>query len=146
MRPRTFAPIIVLFAVLALLNLAIFRRQYALGYGFPWDFNYSYHAVPAYWIEAMRHGAGTAWIPFQGMGYATYLNLQSGIDYPPLRAFAWLDLPYTLHAAVVLQCLHVFAGGLGAAFCARLMGLRWPAALFAGVAWQCFGGFYAHSS
>src|SRR5207253_2491318 len=58
----------------------------------------------------------------------------------------WLDLPYTLHAAVVLQCLHVFAGGLGAAFCARLMGLRWPAALFAGVAWQCFGGFYAHSS
>src|SRR4051812_1551587 len=111
--------------VLLLQNLFIFWRHYFGGYGFPWDFIAGYHAVPYYWIEAARHGMSSAWIPFQGMGYPLYMNLQSSLFYPPLWLVAWANQGYSLAIAVELQAMHVGFGALGAAICARLMGLRW---------------------
>ena len=61
------------------------------------------------------------WMPFQSMGYPFLLNLQTGVFYPPMWVFPLLRIPYTLPAAVVLQCLHVFAGALGMYVLARAL-------------------------
>lgn len=133
-------------AVLAAQNLLFFSHHYFLGWAVPWDFGATYHAVPHYWIEAARHGVSMAWVPFQGMGYPLYINLQSGLYYPPFWVFVLADRPYTLEAAVVMQGLHVLFGGVGAAVCARLLGVRWQFALLAAVFYQGFGGFYSNAS
>jgi hypothetical protein len=62
----------------------------------------------------VRNGVLPQWIPFQFMGYPLPMNLQSGLYYPPFWIFPAIGAGYSLHRAVVLQCLHVGAGALGA--------------------------------
>lgn len=150
MHPRRFFRSPATAALLGLLllvaqNLVLFMRHYFKGHTFPDDFLLTYHAIPYYWIEALKLGKDIAWIPVQAMGYPLYMNLQSGYAYLPLRMFAWFDGTYSLHAAVILQGAHVFVGAAGAVLCSRLVGTRWTAALLAGVLYQCFGGFYSNS-
>jgi len=147
--PSTGRPWLGLAAGLALLtlqNLLYFWRHYFAGWSIPWDFLASYHAAPQFWIEAARLGVPAGWVPFQGMGYPLYMNLQSGLHYPPFWLFVAADQPYTVEAAVVMQGLHVLFGAIGAGLCARLMGLRWLSALLAAVLYQGFGGFYSNAS
>lgn len=132
--------------VLAGQNLLYFSRHYFLGWSVPWDFLATYHAVPQFWIEAARLKIDSAWVPFQAMGYPLYMNLQSGIYYPPFWLFVAANRPYTAEAAVVMQGLHVLFGAMGAGLCARLLGMRWSLALLAGVFYQGFGGFYSNAS
>jgi hypothetical protein len=132
--------------VLVAQNLGYFSRHYFLDWSVPWDFLGTYHAVPKFWIEAARLKVDSAWIPFQAMGYPLYINLQSGLYYPPFWFFVAADRPYTAEAAIVLQGLHVLLGAMGAAVCARLLGMRWSLALLAGVFYQGFGGFYSNAS
>lgn len=132
--------------VLAAQNLLYFSRHYFLGWSVPWDFLATYHAVPQFWIEAARLKIDSAWVPFQAMGYPLYMNLQSGLYYPPFWFFVATDRPYTAEAAVVVQGLHVLFGAMGAGLCARLLGMRWSLALLAGVFYQGFGGFYSNAS
>jgi len=131
--------------LLLIQNLLIFRNHYFQGFAFPWDFLGPYHAVPYYWIEAVKAGVGVDWIPFQGMGYPIFMNLQTSLFYPPLWLLAVFNQEYTLTLAVILQCLHVLLAAIGATCCARLMGLSWSAALLAGVFYQGFGAFYSNS-
>jgi hypothetical protein len=126
-------------------NATIFWRHYFNDAGFPWDFVMGYHAVAYYWIESARHGHFPSWIPFQSMGYPMHLDLQSGLFYPPFWTFVLFDQPYTLHAAVIFQCLHVLVGSVGAFFLARVFRLDWSYSLLAGVAYQFFGGFYGNA-
>ncbi|EYS96637.1 hypothetical protein CF68_20075 [Cupriavidus sp. SK-4] len=126
-------------------NLLIFWRHYFDGIAFPDDFLLTYHAIPYYWIEAVKLGKGIAWIPFQGMGYPLFLNLQSGEFYLPFWLFPLFDGTYTIHAAVVMQGAHVLLGSIGAAVCARLLGVGWRESMLAGIFYQCFGGFYSNS-
>ena len=127
-------------------NLAYFSRHYFLGWTVPWDFLATYHAMPQFWIEAARLHIDSAWIPFQGMGYPRYMNLQSGFYYPPFWLFVAADRPYTAEAAIVMQGLHVLFGAIGAGLCARLLGIRWSLALLAAAFYQGFGGFYSNAS
>lgn len=131
--------------VLIAQNLIFFFKHYFQGYGIPWDFCQTYHAVPYHWIELTKLHIDTSWIPFQGMGYPLFMNLQSGFFYPFFWWFVIFDQPYTFHAAVVMQGIHMLFGGIGAAVCARLLGLGWRHALFAGVLYQGFGGFYSNA-
>jgi hypothetical protein len=112
----------------------------------PWDFLGPYHAVPHYWIEAARLGVPVSWIPFQAMGYPIYLNLQSGLFYPPYWWFVVTGTTYTVDAAILMQGMHVLFGAVGATLCARLLNMRWALALLAAVVYQSFGGFYSHAS
>ena len=100
-------------AALALQNLFVYWGHYFQGVGFPWDFSMSYYAMVGFWTAAVQQGVFPQWIPFQQMGYPLALQFQSGINYLPLWMFPALNLPYTLHAAIVVQCIHVFAGSLG---------------------------------
>ncbi|HEY0824796.1 MAG TPA: hypothetical protein VGD76_13490, partial [Ramlibacter sp.] len=144
-RPRW--PFAVAAGALLLLgqHLLLFFRHYFRDHVFPDDFLLTYHAVPAYWIEALARGEDIAWIPVQAMGYPLYMALQSGFAYLPLRLFAWFGEPYSVPAAVVLQGLHVLVGAIGAVVCSRLVGSRWRTALLAGVLYQAFGGFYSNA-
>ena len=135
----------IAFCILGLQNILYFSRHYFHGITFPDDFLLTYHAVPYYWIEAFKAGQSIDWVPFQGMGYPLFLNLQSGANYPPFWLFPLFDGTYTLFAAVVMQGLHVFLGGIGACVCARLLGLGWPESILAGIFYQSFGGFYSNS-
>ncbi len=123
----------------------VFWRHYFAGYGFPWDFVGSYYAAAAYWTEAVRHGGVPMWMPFQSMGYPFLLNLQTGLHYPPMWIFPLLGIPYTLPAAVVLQCLHVFAGALGMYVFARALLRSRREAFLAAFVFQLFGGFYSNA-
>ncbi len=136
-----FAP----FLVLAAENLAVFHRHYFAGYGFPWDFVGSYYAAAAYWTQALAHGGLPMWMPFQSMGYPFLVNLQTGLWYPPMWVFPLLRIPYTLPAAVVLQCLHVLAGALGMYVLVRAVLRSRREALLAAFAFQLFGGFYSNA-
>jgi len=132
-------------AVLAAENLVVFGRHYFGGYGFPWDFVGSYYAAAAYWTEAVSRGPLAMWMPFQSMGYPFLLNLQTGIFYPPMWIFPLARIPFTLPAAVVFQCLHLFAGALGMYALARGLLRSRREALLAAFAFQLFGGFYSNS-
>src|SRR5262245_1238120 len=143
-RPRELAGRIAA-AFLALQNLAIFAFHYAGIYGFPWDFNGTYYGVPAYWTSAVARGVLPRWIPFSAGGYPFALNLQSGFFYTPFWIFPALGIPYTLRAAVALQCLHVLAGAIGMYLLARLVLEDGRIALVAAAAYQFFGGFYSNA-
>ena len=138
--------VVAILFILLLQNILFFHRHYFHGDAFPWDFMLTYHAVPYYWIELSKLGVDTSWIPFQGMGYPLFMNLQSGLFYPVFWLFVAFHKTYTVHAAVLVQGVHVLLGAVGAVVCARLLGLGWRHALLAGVLYQGFGGFYSHAS
>jgi hypothetical protein len=126
-------------------NILIFWKHYFRGYGFPWDFLGSYYSMVAYWTSAVRHGVFPQWVPFQSMGYPLPVNLQSGLFYPVFWIFPALRLPYSIHRAVVLQCLYLLLGALGAYAFLRRAGRCRRDALLGAFAFQLFGGFYSNA-
>ena len=144
-RAAAVVPCLLMLLVLALQNGLYFWRHLFTQGIFPNDFLLTYHAVPYYLVEAARLGKDTSWVPFQGMGYPTYMNLQSGFDYLPIRMLTWFGASYTFEVATRLQIAHVFLGAVGAAVCARAFGMKWWQAILAGVFYQGFGGFYSNA-
>ena len=104
-----------------------------------------YYAVIPFWTTAVREHVLPQWVPFEGMGYPFFLNLQSSFFYPPLWLFVLPGIHYTLHAAVVVQCLHALWGACGAFFLLRVLTNDWRSALFGALAYQFFGGFYSNA-
>ncbi len=136
---------LVPFAILAAQNLVVFFRHYFAGYGFPWDFVGSYYASTAFWTQAVQHGFIPQWVPYQWMGYPFFMNPQTGLFYPPLWIFPLLRIPYTLHAAVVLQCLHILAGAIGMYVFLRVLLRSRRLAGIGAVGYQFFGGFFSNA-
>ncbi|WP_039877196.1 hypothetical protein [Herbaspirillum frisingense] len=142
---RVVLPWLLMLVILALQNGLYFWRHFSANGIFPNDFLLTYQAVPYYLVEVARVGKDTSWIPFQGMGYPTYMNLQSGFDYLPIRLLSWLGVAYSFEVAKLLQIAHVYLGAVGAAVCARTCGMKWWQAILAGVFYQGFGGFYSNA-
>jgi len=137
---------LIVLLVLLLQNFILFYKSYFQGYCPPWDFMNTYHALPYYLTELRALNIDTNWIPFQGMGYPRFMNLQNSFYYPVFVLLAILKKSYTIYMAVTFQGGHVLFASIGAAMSARLMGLGWRHALLAGVFYQFFGGFYSHAS
>jgi len=132
--------------VLVIQNLLIFWQHYIGTASFNNDFISIYYPMTAFWTTLVRHGVFPEWMPFENMGFPFVLTMQSGIFYPPLWLFTLSEqLPYTLHAAAIVQALHVGFGAIGCWLYARLLGRSHGAALFAAMAFQFFGGFYSNS-
>lgn len=131
--------------LLAFLNLYVFYDQLFGQSVFPWDFSLTYHAIPNYWLTSLQAGQFPSWVPFQGMGYPLLMNMQSGLFYPPNYIFYVFNIPYTLHAAVVFQVMHVFFAGLGAYVLLRKSGHDVLASVIGSVAYNLFGGFFCNS-
>ena len=131
--------------VLAAVNLVTFRSHYFGNDCFPWDFWKTYYVIISFWTTAIGQHLLPEWVPFQGMGYPFFINLQSSFFYPPLWLFALPGIHYTLHAAVVVQCLHVLWGACGAFFLLNVLTGDWRTALFGALTYEFFGGFYSNA-
>jgi hypothetical protein len=131
--------------LLALINVIVFYDHIFDFSVFPWDFSLTYHAIPNYWITSLQLGQFPQWVPFQGMGYPLLMNMQSGLFYLPNYFFYVLNIPYTLHAAVIFQIVHVFLGGVGAYIFLRKSGHDVLSSTLGGVAYNLFGGFFCNS-
>jgi len=140
-RLRLLFPLLFLIAQ----NLFIFKDHYFNDVGFPWDFPMGYYAIVAFWTSAVRHNIFPEWIPFQQMGFPFALQVQSGLYYPPLWLFPIFNIPYSLNAAVVTQCLHVLLGGLGMFLFLQQILKNNNLALVGAVIFQFFGGFYSNA-
>ena len=132
--------------ILIFANFLYFYNHYVNGYGIPWDFMSTYHAVPFYWIQALNNNIDPSWIPFQGIGYPLHLNLQSGYFYPLFKIFPFFKIEYTIKNAIFFQGFHVLIGGLGFFIIARQLSLNWIQSIFVAIAYQGFGGFYGNAS
>lgn len=140
--------LILLLALLGLgiQNFVIFFPHYHDQAFFPWDFTRSYYTFVAFWTTTMREGLFPHWMPYLSMGFPFQLILQSGLFYPPLWLFTLNShLPYSVSAAVILQCIHIFFGSLGCFFLVRLLTRSVSAAFLGGIAFQFFGGFYSNA-
>lgn len=142
---NNYIKILLILVVLALILFYIFINHILNDYGFPWDFLETYFAVPYYWIELTRMGVDVSWIPFQGMGYPLYMNLQSGYYYPFNWFFVFFDIPYTIHSAVLLNILHIYIGSLGILYATRMMEMSWSQSFIAVILYLMYGSFYGNS-
>jgi hypothetical protein len=132
-------------SVLGLVNLAVFHAHYFGNDCFPWDFWKAYYTIIPFWTTAVSQHVLPQWVPFAGMGYPFFINPQSSFFYPPLWFFVLPGIHYSLHAAVIMQCLHVFWGACGAFFLLRVLTNDWRSALFGALAYEFFGGFYSNA-
>lgn len=142
-------PIFILLAQ----NLVVFWRHYFRDFGFPWDFPRSYYGQTVIWTTLASQGIRVEWVPFSGLGIPIDLLPQSGHGYPPLWIFPIFHIPYSLHAAVVFQCVHVLLGAIGMWLFmkeallpdrnSRLENNYYS--LLGGFAFQFFGGFYSNA-
>src|SRR5215831_19628109 len=104
---------IIFMVLLFLQNIAIFWEHYFNNVGFPWDFAAEHYAWPAFWTTSIGMGVFPHWNPYESMGYPWAIHSQSGIYYPVFWIFPLLHIPYTLHAAVTVEVLHVLFGSIG---------------------------------
>ncbi len=132
-------------ATLALIHLIIFHNHWLAKSWFPYDFPQGYYATVAYWVSSLQSGEWPQWIPYESMGYPVLMNPQMGLFYPPFWIFVILRLPFTLHAAVVVQLLHVLFGSIGFLLLAHRLFKSQLAALCGAVAFLFFGGFYTNA-
>jgi len=136
------------FSICALLiqNWAIFCNHYCGRSFFGCDFFRTYYAMVAFWTTAIKAGLFPQWLPFQSCGYPFHLAVQSGFFYPPFWIFALSKaLPYSVYAAVTVQCLHVAFGAIGCFLFIELLTESIPIGLLSGFAFQFFGGFYSNA-
>lgn len=131
--------------LLFLLNVMLFYKHYFHDGGFPWDFNLTYFAVPYYWITSMQHGLFAQWVAQQAMGYPLFMNLQSGFFYPFFWFFVIVNKTFTIHTAVIFQCLHIVLGSIGVLYFCRIQNVPFRYAIIAAIGYQMFGGFYSNA-
>jgi hypothetical protein len=136
---------VIFYIFLLIQNVAIFWAHYFNNVGFQEDFARTYYAWPAFWTTAINTGIFPEWMPYQSMGYPLAINAQSGLYYPIFWIFALLHIPYTLHAAVIVQVLHVFFGSVGMFLLLNLIFKSTRYAFIGAVAFQFFGGFYSNA-
>jgi hypothetical protein len=131
-------------ALLSAINLYVFRDHWLGRASFPFDFPLAYYALVGYWTTSLQMGEWPHWIPYQSMGYPAALNPQLGLFYLPFWTFVIFRQPYTLHAANIVQALHVLFGSVGYFVFARRW-FRLPVALAGALAFGLFGGFFSNA-
>lgn len=127
------------------IHLVIFNDHWTARKWFPFDFPAGYYATVAYWVTSLQSGEWPQWIPYQSMGYPLLMNPQAGFFYPPFWLFVVLRIPFTLHAAVIVQILHVLFGAIGFLLLANELFGSLLAAESGAAAFLLFGGFYTNA-
>lgn len=152
-RQQTYAPSkpgegiiwVVSLPVLALFHGLFFALHYMGRASVPNDFALAYYSVPAYWQTSIMAGEWPHWLPYQSFGYPFAANPQTGLFYPPFWIFVLFRIPYTLAAANIFQCLHIYVGSIGFLLLARTV-VRSPwTALVGALSFQLFGGLFSNA-
>ncbi len=131
--------------VLLGLNVALFPEHWLGVTSFTFDFFMHYYAVVAYWMASVAAGEWPHWVPYQSYGYPLAMNLQAGLYYPPFWFFPASGIPYDLHAANIVQLLHVYAGALGMYRLTRTQFRSSVIAFLAAICYQLYGGFFTNA-
>lgn len=132
------------YLLLVIVNIATFRSQFSGDATFPWDFLGGYHTQAFGWYENGGVFAPPTWFPWTSLGFPSFLALQSSAWYFPLILMRALDLPYTIHAATVLQVLHVLLGATGIYCLARRLGGGLAVALMLALGYHFSVTFYSN--
>lgn len=130
---------------LAAANITVFWDHWRGTTSFTFDFPMGYYAGTAYWTASVRSGEWPHWIPYESMGFPSVLNPQLGLFYPPFWLMILLRFPYTLHAANVVQVMHVLFGAIGFFLLVRRIIGGNTVALLGGLSFGLFGGFFTNS-
>lgn len=144
-RLRRILPLASCFLGLLVIHFTIFRNHWLAREWFPYDFPAGYYGTVAYWVASLQSGEWPQWIPYQSMGYPLLMNPQAGFFYPPFWVFVIFHIPFTLHAAVVVQILHVLFGAVGFLLLAKRLFGSLLAAECGAAAFLLFGGFYSNA-
>lgn len=130
--------------VLVALELLVFRGYFTGAVSpAPDDFIGSYNNEPLAWWRDLLSGGLPDWIPYAWGGYPAAVSIQNGSWYLPLGLTAAVA-PYTIHAAAVLQALHVGFGALGVYVLGRRWGLGHLSALFGLASYFFAVGFFSN--
>lgn len=131
--------------VIAAQNLSIFFDHYFQGITFQSDFIWGYMAMPSFIFQSIRQGVFPHWMPFQGLGYPTLINLQMGTFFPVYAVLGLIGLAPTPLVLTIMQCVHIFFGAVGMYFLARFYTKSTMLTLLAAMAFQFHGGFFSNS-
>ncbi len=136
---------LIVLGTLALLELAVFWSYFTGDVSpAPDDFIGSYNNEPLAWWRDLELGDAPDWVPYAWGGYPAAVSIQNGSWYIPL-GLAALVSPYSIHAAAVLQALHVGFGALGMYVLGRNQKLSFSASVFGLVAYFFAVGFYGNA-
>lgn len=141
---KKFSRFVVVFAIIAMLEVLMFRHYFDGTTIPPWDFLGSYNTDAFLWWGTGSFFNPPSWIPNFWAGYPSALVLQNSAWYLPVGIASAFG-SYNLHSAAVLAALHVGFGALGTFALARSLGLGFRASLFGLVA-AFFGvGYYSNA-
>ncbi|MFC4172893.1 hypothetical protein ACFOYU_12580 [Microvirga sp. GCM10011540] len=140
-----FLWVFVAMSVLVVANILAFSSHYQGQLAFPWDFVGGYHAHAFAWYADGSFFHPPKWFAWGDLGFPAYWSLQSGAYYLPLAALDLLDQPYTMHAAVLIQGLHVLAGGVGMYILLRTLKFDVLLALAGAAAFHFSSSFYSNA-
>lgn len=130
--------------ILAVLEILVFGSYFRGNISpAPDDFIASYNNEPFAWWRDLFSSGSPDWVPYAWGGFPSALSIQNGSWYIPIGVLAALT-PYSIHAAAVLQALHVGFGALGVHFLARRWKLHYLAAVFGMVSYFFAVGFYSN--
>ncbi|WP_448102424.1 hypothetical protein [Luteibacter jiangsuensis] len=130
--------------VLWIVNFATFRKHYQAKTTFPWDFLGGYHAQAFGWYDMGSLIAPPTWFPWTNLGFPAFLAIQASGWYLPLAVLHALGFVYNVHAATMIQVLHVLLGAIGAFALARRLGAGVLVALIAGLAYHYQAAFFSN--
>lgn len=139
-----FRTTLAAFLVLLAVHVLFFWPHYLGRAIFPWDFCRAYHYFAYAWVHDGGLFSPPVWMPYGSLGHPVHLILQNSSFYLPVEIVGWLGLNYSLHAAAIVQCLHILAGGFGCYVFLRTCGLRPLVALTGGMAFLLSGGFFSN--
>ena len=131
--------------VLTLVNIIFFWPHYLGDAIFPWDFYGGYHSMAYAWLQDGSFISPPLWSPYGNYGFPTHLAMQNSSFYLPLVVLDWLNIPYTLHVAATLQCLHILVGSIGFYYFLRLSGIGILTAITGGILFHLSVGFFSNA-
>lgn len=135
---------LVVFIVLAALELLVFRSYFVGRITPPWDFYGPYNTEAYQWWELGGFFSPRDWVSNAWAGYPSALNLQNSAWYLPVGLASAFG-PFTLHASAIVAALHVAFGAMGTYLLVRSFKVRFPIAVLAMVAAFFAVGYYSNA-
>ncbi|MFI2754633.1 hypothetical protein ACGIF2_14475 [Cellulomonas sp. P22] len=132
-------------AVLVVLELMMFWHYFTGNVvPAPDDFIGSYNNEPLAWWRDGSLVNPVQWMPYSWGGFPAAISIQNGSWYLPIGIAAAIT-PYSIHAAAVLQALHVAFGALGVYVLGRRWGLARAGTMFGLVTYFFAASFFTNA-
>lgn len=132
-------------AVLVVLELMMFWHYFTGNVvPAPDDFIGSYNNEPLAWWRDGSLVSPAQWMPYSWGGFPAAISIQNGSWYLPIGIAAAIT-PYSIHAAAVLQALHVAFGALGVYVLGRRWGLARAGTMFGLVTYFFAASFFTNA-